>query len=212
MMDRDNKIVPPDLFIPVLEQNQLAHELDDWVVLNTFKWIAFDRTILDKVSHFSINLSGQSLSSDELLDKIRYYFVEYQIPYHQICFEVTETATISALSKALHFLTTMRDLGCLISLDDFGAGLSSFRYLQELPIDYVKIDGAFIKYIDTNMSDYVLAEGMHHLVHQMGMKTVAEYVENEAILNLLAEMGVDYAQGYHIAKPIPVAEIRASLT
>ncbi len=211
MLDREDKMVPPDLFIPVLEQNQLAHELDDWVILNTFKWLTYNREVLDKVGHFSINLSGQSISNDELLDKIRYYFIEYDIPHDKICFEVTETATISALTKALHFLTTLRDLGCLISLDDFGAGLSSFRYLQELPIDYVKIDGAFIKHIDTNMADYKLAEGMHNLVHQMGMKTVAEYVENDEILKRLNEMGVEFAQGYFIGRPAPIDEIKSAL-
>lgn len=211
MLNREGELVSPDLFIPVLEQNQLAHELDGWVISNTFNWVANNSSTLDSVSHFSINLSGQSLSSDELLDNICHYFVEYKIPYSKICFEVTETATIRTLQKALHFLTTLRNLGCLISLDDFGAGLSSFRYLQELPIDFVKIDGAFIRNIDENKADYMLTEGMHHLVRQMGMKTVAEYVENETILKLLTEMGVEFAQGYFIAKPVPIDEIKSAL-
>ncbi len=97
----------------------------------------------------------------------------------------------------------------MILLDDFGAGLSSFRYLQELPIDYVKIDGAFIKNITDKKSDYLLAEGMHHLVHQMGIKTIAEYVESESILALIDEIGIDYAQGYFVGKPAPVDDIKS---
>jgi len=211
MLNPQNELVPPNLFIPVLEQNQLAHELDAWVVLNVFEWMAKNPDTLARMSHISINLSGQSLSNDELLDNICNYFIHYKIPYEKVCIEVTETATIRALSKALHFLTTLRNLGCLIALDDFGAGLSSFRYLQELPIDFVKIDGAFIRDMDTNKSNYILMEGMFNLVRRMGMSTIAEYVENETILTMLEEMGVEFAQGYFVGKPIPLDDIKSTL-
>lgn len=207
MMNDADEIVMPDGFIPVLEQNKLSHELDDWVVRNTFAWLDANQTILQSTSHFSINLSGQSLSSAELLDDICQWFVQYKIPYHKICFEVTETAAIENLDVGMHFLTTLQNLGCLIALDDFGAGLSSFRYLQKLPIDYVKIDGAFIRDLSEKKSDYLLTQGMHELLRKLGIKTIAEYVESEEVLDKVDKIGIDFAQGYFVGQPIPVDEI-----
>jgi len=200
MLNESGEYASPAQFIPILEQYHLAHELDDWVIRNTFKWLSENREVLTKVNHFSINLSGQSLSNEDLLDKICNYFIDYAVPYETICFEITETAAISALQQALSFINTLRNYGCLISLDDFGAGLSSFQYLRDLPVDYVKIDGAFIKNICLSDSDFMITRGMNDLVHQMGMLTVAEYVENEEIYLLLKSIGIDFAQGYHFGR------------
>jgi len=207
MIGPNGEIIPPNSFIPVLEHHRVAHKLDRWVIVHTFKWLSENRYILDQINYFSINLSGQSIGNEHLLDDINQLFIDYDIPHQKICFEVTETAAIAVLEQALDFLNTLRHFGCLIALDDFGAGLSSFQYLRELPVDYVKIDGAFIRNICENKADHMLTQGMIDLVRNLGMKTVAEYVENEDILAALTQMKVDAVQGYYITKPVPIDDI-----
>ena len=201
MIGESDKLISPGKFLPILEHNYLAYQLDSWVINHTFKWIHNNSDVLEKVSHFSINISGQSLSNETLLDLITNLFIKYRIPYEKICFEITETATVSNMTNALQFINTLRRYGCFIALDDFGAGLSSFRYLRDIPVDYVKIDGTFIKNITNNYSDYMLTQGIHSLVKDMGMRTVAEFVENQDILNSIKKIGIHYAQGYHIHAP-----------
>lgn len=195
------KLISPGKFLPILEHNFLVYQLDAWVISHTFDWIHSNLSVLEKVSHFSINISGQSLSNESLLDMITNLFIKYRIPYEKICFEITETATVSNMSNALQFINTLRRHGCFIALDDFGAGLSSFRYLRDIPVDYVKIDGTFIRNITKNYSDYMLTQGIHSLVKDMGMRTVAEFVEDKDIINSVKKIGVYYAQGHYVHPP-----------
>ena len=135
-------------------------------------------------------------------------FNEWEIPTEKICFEITETAVISNLSYATKFISQLRDKGCAFSLDDFGSGLSSFAYLKNLPVDYLKIDGVFVKDIIDDKVSLAMVRSINEVGHIMGKKTVAEFVENEQILLMLDHLGVDYAQGYHISKPVPLKDLK----
>lgn len=131
------------------------------------------------------------------------------IPCHKICLEITETAAMKNISLAMDFFAQVKALGCLIALDDFGSGLSSFGYLKQLPVDVVKIDGIFVQDMHRNESDHIMVRAINELAQQMGKQTVAEFVENSEIVALLTELGVDYAQGYVIGYPTPLAELVA---
>ncbi|MBL4762481.1 MAG: EAL domain-containing protein [Gammaproteobacteria bacterium] len=203
MLAEDGSIIPPGAFIPAAERYDLMTKIDRWVIDNTFDWIVKNEGLFSNVM-FSINLSGQSLTEDDLYSFIANRLGETGIDPNHICFEVTETAAIANLSKALSLIGALKQRGCLFSLDDFGSGLSSFGYLKELPVDFLKIDGAFVKDIATDPIDRVMVEAINSVGHVMGLKTIAEFVENDEILNILKEIGVDYAQGYGIAKPAPL--------
>ena len=131
---------------------------------------------------------------------------EYKIQPNKICFEITETAAIANLNQATAFVQKLKDLGCYFALDDFGAGLSSFAYLKTLPVDYLKIDGMFVKDIHNDNVSRAMVNAINDMGHVLGKQTIAEYVENERILSVLKEIGVDYAQGFHSGKPIPLQE------
>lgn len=206
MLDVDGALVPPGLFLPAAERYQLMPAIDRWVVRNTF--IACQRALTKNpaaIECCAINLSGASLGDPSLLGFVREQFELYQVPYHLICFEVTETAAISNITLAMGFIREMKALGCRFALDDFGSGMSSFGYLKHLPVDYLKIDGSFVKDMLNNPSDLAVVESIHQIGQIFGIETVAEFVENEAIRARLVEAGVDFAQGYGIAKPMPLA-------
>jgi EAL domain-containing protein (putative c-di-GMP-specific phosphodiesterase class I) len=154
---------------------------------------------------YSINLSGASLNDDQFMDFLIEQFSIYAVPPQMICFEITETLAVTNLSKTGTLIQDLKHLGCKFSLDDFGSGMSSFAYLKHLPVDYLKIDGGFIKDILDDPTDLAITESINQIGHVMGMQTIAEFVENDLILAKLREMGVDYGQGYGIAKPRPLA-------
>lgn len=207
MQEDDGRIIPPMAFIPVAEKYGMMKRIDKWVIENVFKaYIELQRET-SQLYRFSINLSGLSLNDSTLQPFIEDLFRRYHVPYSAICFEVTETAAISNMSVALSFINHMRKLGCKTSLDDFGSGLSSFSYLQSIPVDYLKIDGAFVQNIDTNKINRAMVKSINEIGHVMGMKTICEFVENEKITEILNEMGVDYAQGYYYAKPQPIKSL-----
>ncbi|MGZ8136547.1 MAG: EAL domain-containing protein [Methylococcaceae bacterium] len=201
-------IIPPGAFLPAAERYNLASEMDRWVISHLFEWIANRPDFLDQLSLCSINLSGLSLSNETMLDFISGQFKLWNIPTHKICFEITETAAIANLSYATKFINQLREQGCLFSLDDFGSGLSSFAYLKNLPVDFLKIDGLFVKDILDDKVDLAMVKSINEIGHIMGKKTVAEFVENEQILSLLYELGVDYAQGFGVGKPVPLDKLQ----
>lgn len=209
MVGENNEIIPPGAFLPAAERFNLIGSLDRWVVENVFKKInEIDKNDKEKAKIiFSINLSGVSMGDDGLLDRICYLLDHSDFSSKQICFEVTETAAISNLKKAMNFLTVLRNRGCKIALDDFGSGLSSFAYLKTLPVDYLKIDGYFVKDIAVDKIDKAFVESINQIGQVMGLETIAEFVENEDIFTILKDIGVNYAQGYGIHKPCPFDEV-----
>ena len=142
-----------------------------------------------------------------MLDFISAEFRKSQVPTYKICFEITETAAISNLSRVVHFMQALKQLGCKFSLDDFGSGLSSFTYLKNLPVDYLKIDGVFVKDVADDPIDHAMVKSINDIGHVMGMKTIAEFVESDAIKNKLRDLNVDYVQGFDIGRPQPFDEI-----
>ena len=205
--DDKGRIIPPGAFLPAAERYNLASALDKSVISHLFEWIANKPGFLNKLSLCSINLSGLSISDESMLAFISEQFNAWAIPTDKICFEITETAAIANLSYATKFINQLRDRGCLFSLDDFGSGLSSFAYLKNLPVDFLKIDGLFVKDIVDDEVDLAMVRAINEVGHIMDKKTIAEFVENEQIFNLLNELGVDYAQGYGIGKPVPLDEL-----
>lgn len=209
MVGQNNELIPPGAFLPAAERFNLIASLDYWVVENLFKMIKekiTDKVVLDKLI-FSINLSGASMTDDMLLKRILEQLDKMPILPKNLCFEVTETATIANLAKATKFLKALREKGCKIALDDFGSGLSSFAYLKTLPIDFLKIDGHFVKDIVEDPIDRAFVSTINKIGQVMGMETIAEFVENTEILEILSELGVNYAQGYGVHKPCPLLDI-----
>ena len=209
MVGENGEIIPPGAFFPAAERFNLVVSLDRWVVENIFKKLQNlkkSKKHLDEIM-LAINLSGASLGNDELLERIGYLLDQSGITPNNFCFEVTETAAIANLKQATIFLSKLRSKGCKIALDDFGSGLSSFAYLKDLPIDYIKIDGYFVKDIADDKIDKAFVESINQIGQVMGLKTIAEFVENDAILEILTNIGVNYAQGYGIHKPSPFDEV-----
>ncbi len=199
--DDNGKLNSPIEFIEAAECYNRMQRVDRWVIENTFQWL---NTLSDnaiKPPAVSINLSGNSLNDDQFVDFILEQFTHCKIPTNNICFEVTETATINNLAEAADFIREVKKMGCKFSLDDFGSGNASYQYLKHLPVDYLKIDGTFVQEMDKNKNDHALVQSINEIAHLMGIKTIAEYAESEEIIQLLSDIGVDYAQGYAISRP-----------
>jgi len=208
MLDDDGTLIGPGSFIPAAERYSLMTAIDSWVVENTLQTLARHVDHLpDRISACSINLSGQSLSDDRFMSSLVKMIDELGVPPELLCFEITETAVISNLSNATHLIATLRNMGCRFALDDFGVGLSSFGYLKNLAVDYLKLDGCFIKNMTKDSIDRAMVQSINHIGQTMKIKTIAEFVEDEETLAALREIGVDYAQGYQIAEPRPLEEV-----
>lgn len=203
MRDDDGGFIPPGLFLPAAERYNLIGRLDRWVVRHAFEVLAATPSAIRKLHTCSINLSGDSVSDVSFLDYVIEQFHQTGVPAAKIVFEITETAAITHLTRATAFMMALREIGCRFSLDDFGSGLSSFGYLKTLPVDYLKIDGMFVKDMLDDPIDHAMVKSINEIGHVMGKRTVAEFVENDAIRERLRELGVDYAQGYGIARPQP---------
>ncbi len=181
--------------------------IDRWVLKTLFAFAAHHHDPLWPHHVYSINLSGQSLNDDHFLSFVCELLDGHALGADQCCFEITETAAITNLTKAVHFITTLKERGCRFSLDDFGSGLSSFAYLKNLPVDYLKIDGGFVRDIAVDPIDRAMVEAINNIGHLMGLKTIAEFVENQAIVDQLTALGVDYAQGYFIGRPAALTDL-----
>ncbi len=207
MVDEKGELILPGTFLPAAERYNLMSIIDHWVIKKAFGLLAKNPEFLRQTNYISINLSGQTLNNPEMLAFIITQLIESEIDGNKICFEITETAAISNLSMAKQFISTLKDFKCQFSLDDFGSGLSSFGYLKKLPVDYLKIDGMFVKDIADNTIEHAMVKSINEIGHVMGMKTIAEYVENDLIKGMLKEIGVNYVQGYGIGKPEPLEEL-----
>ncbi|HED15878.1 MAG TPA: GGDEF domain-containing response regulator [Gammaproteobacteria bacterium] len=204
MYSPDGQIILPGAFIPAAERYNMMSVIDNWVLHTAMTWLALHaQEIKDSGSFYTINLSGSTLGDEQTLSYILTMIEDNGSPADRICFEITETAAIANFSNALNFINTLKHKGCRFALDDFGSGLSSFAYLKNLPVDYLKIDGSFVRDITFDKTDKAIVKSIIEIGHTLGLKTIAEFVENEDILALLEEMGVDYVQGYAIGKPEP---------
>ncbi len=206
MLDENNQLVPPGAFLPAAERYNLMPTIDRWVIRETFA--AYQKHARNNIDmqhdKCGINLSGSSLNDDQFLRFLHEQIDYWQIPSEVICFEITETVAIANLAKAVHFIKELKKRGCRFALDDFGSGLSSFAYLKNLPVDYLKIDGNFIVDIVDDPIDFAMVRSINEIGHVMGISTIAEYVENEMIVAKLHQIGVDYLQGYAISEPLPI--------
>ena len=203
LTDEQGDTVSPGQFIPVAERYGMIGLVDRWVTETVLT--NYHRYYPDLDTMVSINLSGSSLSDEQFTQFVVNLLEKSVIPAHQLCFEITETAAISQLDQAVTFINVLKRLGVSFALDDFGSGVSSFGYLQKLPVDYLKIDGTLIKNITTQHYERKIVDLVNQIASMMGMKTIAEFVETDAIITQLQALNVDYAQGYGIGKPIPIA-------
>ena len=203
MIDELGDLVPPGAFIPAAERYNFMSTIDKWVIENTFACLS-NSPIHYK---FAINLSGASINSSEFLKFVKKQLRKSHIQAEKICFEITETAAISNLNNARKFIEEIKVIGCKFSLDDFGSGLSSFGYLKSLPVDYLKIDGQFVRDLLKDQIDYAMVKSINDVGHIIGIKTIAEYVESKEIKDKLVAMGVDYLQGYYTGEPKPLEKI-----
>ncbi|MGF1757243.1 EAL domain-containing protein [Photobacterium sagamiensis] len=209
---KNGDIIPPGAFLPAAERYNLSQPIDRWVVDHTFSWLKKHLSQLDDLDHLTINLSGASLGDNDLLRHIMQQIKSNDLPPSKIKFEITETAAISNLRDATLFINILREFGCQFALDDFGSGLSSFAYLKNLSVSTLKIDGLFVKDILNNKIDGAMVKSINEIGHVMGMKTIAEFVENDAIKDQLKTIGVDFAQGYGIGKPEPIDNILTKIS
>ncbi len=204
MRDKEGREVPPGAFIPAAERFAMMPMLDRWVIQNTLGWLENAANRGQRLGICSINISGHSIADKGLKEFILNQLNLHKIPAEKICFEITETAAVSRLDQAIHFIGEMRELGCRFALDDFGTGMSSFAYLKNLPVDFLKIDGSFVRDLLEDPVDRGMVESINQIGHLMGLKTIAEYVENDKVRQCLSEIGVDYVQGYGVSSPEPL--------
>lgn len=204
MIGKDGEIIPPGDFLPAAERYNLIEILDSWVIKHVFEFIVTNPDVIEKVSLLSINLSGPSLTNGGFLDFITTQLEKSGVEPGKICFEITETVAISNLSTAINFISILKGIGCRFALDDFGSGLSSFAYLKNLPVDFLKIDGMFVKDIVDDPIDHAMVKSIHEIAQVMNIQTIAEFVENSDIRDTLQIIGVDYAQGYGIGRPFSI--------
>jgi diguanylate cyclase (GGDEF)-like protein/PAS domain S-box-containing protein len=207
MVDEQGQLVSPAAFIPAAERYKLMPAIDRWVIRTAITTMAQKRQGTPAESSrlgISINLSGQSLCDEQLLEFIVEQFQQSGIEAARVCFEITETAVIANMPRAIQLMVSLRDIGCHFALDDFGSGLSSFAYLKQLPVDYLKIDGSFVRGMLQDPIDHAIVDSINQIGHVMGIQTIAEFVENAALVSQLRVLGVDYAQGYGVARPEPL--------
>ncbi len=201
MRDESGGIISPGLFMEAAERYGITPNIDRWVIRSAFRWLVSEADERERLTMCSINLSGQSLGDEKFLPFVVDQFQMSGLDATKICFEITETAAIASYAQANRFINALKDLGCMFALDDFGTGLSSFGYLKHFPVDFLKIDGSFVKEILHDPIDREMVRSINEIGHLTGKKTIAEFAENEEIITMLRGMGIDYAQGYGVSEP-----------
>ncbi len=220
MIDSDGRLVPPSGFMPAAERYNLMSSIERWVISTLVEHLSHERESgalvhhpgVDAPAFYAVNLSAASIEDASFPEFLRRLLTRFNLPPALLCFEVTETTAISNLTKAAQLMHELRALGCRFALDDFGIGMSSFAYLKYLPVDLIKIDGVFVRDMATDQMDLAIVEAINRIAHILGLKTVAEFVEDEATVERLRSLRVDFAQGYFISKPEALAKTVAALT
>jgi EAL domain-containing protein (putative c-di-GMP-specific phosphodiesterase class I) len=210
MVDDQGAIIPPGAFLGTAERFGLINSIDKWVVRQAIALIAEHQQAGHALS-LEVNLSGRSIDDPALPELIETELANRSVDPASLTFEITETAAITNMELARSLAQRLTSLGCRFALDDFGAGFASFYYLKHLPLHYVKIDGGFIRELPRSAPDRLVVKAMVEIADAMGLETIAEFVEDAETLELLRELGVDYAQGYHVARPRPAAEMLSAL-
>jgi diguanylate cyclase (GGDEF)-like protein/PAS domain S-box-containing protein len=201
MRDENGRMVSPNDFIAAAERYGITPAIDRWVIENAFRWLVSEADEREKLTMCAINLSGQSFGDDKFLPFVIDQFHKSGLDASKICFEITETAAVASFSQANRFIQALKELGCKFALDDFGTGLSSFGYLKHFPVDFLKIDGSFVREILRDPIDREMVRSINEIGHLTGKQTIAEFAENAEIIQMLTSLGIDYAQGYGIAQP-----------
>lgn len=207
LRDEQGEVVPPGLFLPVAERFGSAPAIDRWVIEEVFSQLTAHPEHLSRLEACHINLSGRSLDQPDFQEFVLAALDRHRVPAHKICFEITETAAVNNLVAALSFMEALGERGCRFALDDFGTGLSSFSYLRRFPVDYLKIDGVFVRDMATDDTDLAMVRAINDIGQTLNKTTIAEFVEDETVLELLCEMGVNYLQGFCIHRPSSFAEL-----
>jgi len=207
MQGPDGQMIPPGAFIPSAERFNMMPQIDLWVIRNTLAWMGDQLQKSNQPFYCSINLSGASIGHQACLEAIQHNIEKHRIPAHYICFEITETNAMADLSKAKDFISQLKKLGCRFALDDFGSGLSSFGYLKKLEVDYLKIDGIFIRELANNPLDQAIVASINNIAHILQLQTIAEFVEDAPTLDVLKQLGIDFVQGYHLGRPEPLEKL-----
>jgi len=210
LVSPSGELVNPKAFLPSAERYGLSAQLDATVIDVTLNWLKSNPLYLQKVRHCSINLASGSFAKEGFADALLEHIRETGIPPNKLCFELTETATIANLSAASEFMRRLGEIGCRFALDDFGAGLSSFAYLKNLPIDFIKIDGRLVRDIMDDQIDFAMVKAINQVGQALGIQTIAEHVETPLLFQAVREIGVDYAQGMEIEAPAVVQLGRVS--
>lgn len=200
----DNTLIPPGAFIPAAERYNLMPLIDQWVLKKTFYWLKKNTQLVNQLDTCSINISGASIGEPTFLSFIIDQLESGQVPINKICFEITETTAVSNLTQALHFIQELKKRGCRFALDDFGSGMSSFSYLKTLPVDFIKIDGNFVRNIADDNIDRTMVDAIIQVGRAMNIQTIAEYVENQRTLDVLQGIGINFVQGFGICEPQPI--------
>lgn len=205
MREKEGQTVLPSDFLPASERHSLSSNLDRWVITTALNWLAHHPESLERLYLCSINLCTQSLFDHGFVDFVTRAFHNSAVPPEKICFELNETDVITHMTVADQFIRELKNLGCQFALDDFGNSLSSLAYLKRLPVDYLKIDGLFLKEIESDPVDLAMVKSIDQISQVMGKQTIAESVESPSVVKLLREIGIDYAQGYELGAPQPIS-------
>ena len=201
LTDRVDRVILPGVFMDIAERNFLMTDIDTWVIDNLFETLEKAGKQIWNSHRFSVNLSGSSLNNESFLQFLKQRLKDCSLPGEMFCFEITESVAVLDLERVIDFIHSLKEIGCSFALDDFGKGVSSLTYLKSLPVDYLKIDGSFIRELNVNPASKVMVEAINHIAVGIGLKTVAEFVEDEHILNSVRDLNVDYAQGFHLGRP-----------
>ncbi|MFU8832343.1 MAG: putative bifunctional diguanylate cyclase/phosphodiesterase [Wenzhouxiangella sp.] len=204
---QDGTLVSPGQFLPAAEKYRLAGQVDLWVLSHLLEFFRSHERAARQMFLCSINLSGLSLGSEEIIDLVSAELEKGTVRAEQLCFEITETAAITNLSAATEFIRRLRGLGCRFALDDFGSGVSSFGYLKRLEVDFIKIDGMFVRGVAADRTDRAIVKSINDIGHLTGKWTIAEFVESDDVARVLWKLGVDYIQGYGVGRPMPLAKM-----